>query len=234
MDVAEVENPRKTIVYPVCLQLTDKLCVVVGGGGVAERKVKEVLSQHGRVRLISPEVTPFLQQLVDDALIEWFPRGYSKSDLAGAFLVFAATSNRSVQDKVVEDAREENLLVNVADQPEACDFHVPASIHRGELTIAISTNGKSPAMAAMVRKRLEQQIGEEFGVLVELIAEVRKQVLAGTANQKDKRILFQKILDDDILGWIEQGQWDKVEAHIQKVLGPSIVIDWMRIQESRS
>jgi len=221
-------------VYPVCLQLTDKLCVVVGGGGVAERKVKEVLSQHGRVRLISPEVTPFLQQLVDDALIEWFPRGYSKSDLAGAFLVFAATSNRSVQDKVVEDAREENLLVNVADQPEACDFHVPASIHRGELTIAISTNGKSPAMAAMVRKRLEQQIGEEFGVLVELIAEIRKQVLAGTANQKDKRILFQKILDDDILGWIEQGQWDKVEAHIQKVLGPSIVIDWMRIQESRS
>jgi len=234
LDVAEVENPRKTIVYPVCLQLTDKLCVVVGGGGVAERKVKEVLSQHGRVRLISPEVTPFLQQLVDDALIEWFPRGYSKSDLAGAFLVFAATSNRSVQDKVVEDAREENLLVNVADQPEACDFHVPASIHRGELTIAISTNGKSPAMAAMVRKRLEQQIGEEFGVLVELIAEIRKQVLAGTANQKDKRILFQKILDDDILGWIEQGQWDKVEAHIQKVLGPSIVIDWMRIQESRS
>lgn len=220
--------------YPVCLQLTDKLCVVIGGGGVAERKVKEVLSQQGRVRLISPELTHFLQQLVDDALIEWLPRGYSSGDLAGAFLVFAATSNRSVQHQVVEDARQENLLVNVADQPEACDFHVPASIHRGELTIAISTNGKSPAMAAMVRKRLEQQVGDEFGVLLELMAEVRKQVLAGTANQRDKRILFQKILDDDILGWIKQGQWDKVEAHIKKVLGPSIAIDWMRIQESRS
>ncbi|PID71865.1 MAG: siroheme synthase [Desulfobulbus propionicus] len=220
--------------YPICLQLTNKLCVVIGGGGVAERKVKEILSQHGCVRLISPDLTEYLQQLVKNEHIEWWNKEYSTGDLAGAFLVFAATSNTKVQQQILADANQQNVLINVADHPDCCDFHVPASIHRGELTIAISTNGKSPAMSAMVRKRLEPHIGEEFGVLLELMSQVRQQVIGSVAQQQEKRILFQKIFDEDILGWIKQGQWELVASHIENVLGPSIEIDWMRIKESRT
>lgn len=219
--------------YPVCLQLKDKLCVVIGGGGVAERKVREILAQDGRVRLVSPELSPGLKIMASKGRFTWRRKGYESEDLGGAFLVFAATSSPAVQKRIQRDAEEANLLINIADDPERCSFHVPASLHRGDLTLTISTNGKSPAMAAMVRKRLEVEIGEEYGVLLNLVAAIRSQVLVSDEGQQQKRILFQKIFHHDIISWIKAGQWELVEEHINNVLGSTVEIDWMDIRENR-
>lgn len=200
---------------------------------MAERKVRELLAQEGKVRLVSPELCLGLQVMASDERVEWHRKEYESEDLVGAFLVFAATSSPAVQKTIQRDAEAANLLINIADDPEGCSFHVPASIHRGDLTLAISTNGKSPAMSAMVRKRLEREIGEEYGVLLNLVADIRSQVLAKDVGQQQKRILFQKILHHDIISWVKTGQWELVEEHINNVLGSTVEIDWMDIRENR-
>ena len=200
---------------------------------MAERKVREILAQKGRVRLVSPDLNPGLKIMASGDRVAWRRKEYERDDLDGAFLVFAATSSPAAQKNIQRDAESANLLINIADDPQGCSFHVPASIHRGDLTLAISTNGKSPAMAAMVRKRLEREIGEEYGVLLNLVAAIRSQVLVRDEGQQQKRILFQKILHHDIISWIKAGQWELVEEHINNVLGSTVEIDWMDIRENR-
>ncbi|MCW5204651.1 bifunctional precorrin-2 dehydrogenase/sirohydrochlorin ferrochelatase, partial [Desulfobulbus sp. N2] len=134
--------------YPVSLNIEGKLCAVVGGGNVAERKVLSLLNAHASVRIISPQLTELLSDLTANGSVEWQSRGYQRGDLDGALLVFAATDNRDVQDAVVRDAQKAEVLVNVADAPDLCDFQVPAVVRRESLNIAISTNGTSPALAA--------------------------------------------------------------------------------------
>lgn len=206
--------------------------MVVGGGQVAQRKVQDILTHQGKVRLISPQLTQRLQVMAEEKLIDWRTKAYAKGDLDGAFLVFAATSNPRVQKEIARDAHQADLLLNLADDPGGCSFHVPASVHRGDLTLAVSTHGKSPAVAAMVRKKLEEVIGEEYGILLSLITLVREQVLAHEGGQQEKRVFFQKILEEDLISWIKAGKWAQIEAHITNVLGASIELDWMSIREN--
>ena len=212
--------------YPVCLNLVGKLSVVVGGGGVAERKVQGLLAGSGMVRVVSPAVSPVVRLLAREGAIEWRQHPYSAVDLEGAFLVFAATNIPEVQRAVLADARAAGLLVNIADDPQACDFHVPASIRRGDLTLCVATNGKSPAVAAMVRRRLERDFGEEYGQLTALMALLRDRVLAESAeSQEEKKILFQKILHDDIVDWLRDRRWDTVQQHLESVFGRPVDLD---------
>jgi precorrin-2 dehydrogenase/sirohydrochlorin ferrochelatase len=213
-------------VYPVCLNLVGKLCVVVGGGGVAERKVQGILAGSGMVRVVSPAMTPTLRVLAEQGVLEWREQPYRTLDLDGAFLVFAATNIPEVQRAVLRDARNAGLLINIADDPQSCDFHVPASIRRGDLTLCVATSGKSPAVAAMVRRRLERDFGEEYAQLTTLMALVRDRILAETAgSHEEKKILFQKILHDDIVDWLRECRWDMIQQHLQSVCGRSVDFD---------
>lgn len=211
--------------YPVCLEISDKLCVVVGGGSVAERKVLGLLTAGAQVRIITPQLTRSLARLADDGRIEWLERGYAQGDLAGALLIFAATDNREVQEAVCKEAGQAGQLVNVIDAPARCSFHVPAVVRRGDLTLAVSTGGKSPAVAAMIRKQLAQSYGEEYGLLLDLISRLREQVLAGDGNSSERKILFQNILHDDIVHWIKSGQRDLLRRHLRAVLGSDVDFD---------
>ncbi|MBV5317095.1 MAG: bifunctional precorrin-2 dehydrogenase/sirohydrochlorin ferrochelatase [Desulfobulbaceae bacterium] len=212
--------------YPVCLNLSGKLCIVVGGGVVAERKVQGILSGSGSVRVVSPVVTPTLRTLADQGVIEWREQLYRAIDLDGAFLVFAATNIPEVQQAVLREARALGLLVNIADDPQACDFYVPASFRRGDMTLCVATNGKSPAVAAMVRRRLERDFGEEYAQLTSLMALLRDRILIETAgNHEEKKILFQKILHDDIVDWLRDHRWDKIQQHLQEVFGCPVDFD---------
>lgn len=210
------------MVYPLCLNISERLCVVVGGGGVAERKVRGILASAGCVRVVSPAITPGLSVLADRHVIEWRRKTYSWMDLEGALLVFAATNNADVQQAIRRDAQTAGLLINVADAPELCDFQVPATIHRGDLTLSVATNGRSPAVAAMVRRRLDREFGEEYGLLTALAALLRDQILAEEGDSEKTKILFQKILHDDILDWLRERQWGKVQQHLESVLGRSV------------
>lgn len=211
--------------YPVCLEISDKLCVVVGGGSVAERKILGLLTAGAQVRVISPQLTGTLAQLADDGRIEWLERGYAQGDLTGALLIFAATNSREVQEAVFREADRAGQLVNVIDAPTRCSFHVPAVVKRGDLTLAVSTGGKSPAVAAMVRKQLAENFGEEYGLLLDLISRLREQVLTGEGNSSERKILFQNILHDDIVHWIKSGQRDLLRKHLRAVLGSDIDFD---------
>ena len=208
--------------YPICLEISDKLCVIVGGGSVAERKVFSLLTAMARVRVISPALTTHLRQLADEGRIEWQQRGYQPGDLTGALLVFAATDNSRVQKDIVQEAREANQLINVIDSPEECGFQVPAVVRQGDLTLAVSTNGKSPAMAAMIRQQLEESFGEEYGLLLEIMSRLRKEILAGDRTEEERKKLFQKILHDDILLWLKNDQQQQLYDHLASLLGEEV------------
>ena len=205
--------------YPVSLNLAGKLCVVVGGGKVASRKVRGLLNSKARIRIVSPELNYILEVLVGREAIEWRAKCFDAKDLDGAFLVFAATDNPLVQAEIVKAARARELLLNVADGPELCDFQVPAVLRRGDLSISVATNGKTPAVSALVRRRLEEVIGEEYALLTTLMGTIRDQVLGLATSDAEKKILFQKILQGDILLWLRERQWQKVQAHLESVIG---------------
>jgi precorrin-2 dehydrogenase/sirohydrochlorin ferrochelatase len=212
-------------VYPVCLDIRDKLCVVIGGGEVALRKVQGLLAAGAAVRVVSPEVEPELAVLASDGRIDWLRKTYAPDDLCQALLVFAATDDRAAQEHICRQAVRAGQLVNVADDPACCNFQVPAWLRRGDLTIAIATGGKSPAVAAMIKARLEPEFGPEYEVLLNLMALVRRQVAGGGYSQAQRKNIYKKILHDDIVEWIRSERVDALRAHLQSVLGPEMEVD---------
>jgi precorrin-2 dehydrogenase / sirohydrochlorin ferrochelatase len=212
-------------VYPVCLDIKNKLCVVVGGGEVARRKVQGLLAAGALVKVISPAVESELAELAGQGRIDWQCKPYVADDLQQALLVFAATDDRATQGQILRHAGANGQLVNVADDPDSCNFHVPASLRRGDLTLAVATNGKSPAVAALVRERLEKEFGPEYEVLLNLMALVREKVAAGGLPQAERKKIYKKILHDDIVEWIRKGEADVLRAHLRNVLGPGTELD---------
>ena len=222
--------------YPVLLDIADKLCVVIGGGHVAERKVKGLLKDGAYVRVISPELTDGLTTLAREGKIDWRNKPFTYEDLDKAFLVFAATDNREIQDMIHRQARVNNQLVNVADDPESCDFHVPAAVRRGELVLTISTSGKSPAVAALIKQQLERDFGPEYGKLLELMSMVRQEISAGSdvLSQPERKKIYKKVLHKDIIEWIRVGRIELLRKHLRDILGSETNLDLTLLQLDRS
>lgn len=214
-----------TALYPVNLDLQGKLCLVVGGGAVAERKVAGLLTAGATVRVVSPELTATLRQCADAGRITWLAQEFTPEDVAEAFLVFAATDSAAVQEAIHRAARQMNCLVNRADAPEQCDFHVPAVVRRGDLLLSISTSGASPALAAALKSRLEREIGDEYAALAKLLAVLRSRLLALPLSGPEKKMLFQKLLDSDIVQWIRDGRRELVYAHVQELCGHLLPVE---------
>ena len=205
--------------YPICLDLEAQACVVVGGGRVAERKVLGLLSCKAQVSVISPVLTEELQLQHVSGDIEWIDREFRQGDLARAFLVIAATDDEETQKQVYEEADANNLLLNVADVPQRCNFILPATARQGDLAISVSTAGKSPALARKIRMELEKRYGPEYRVLVDILGAIRPQVLASGLPQMENEKLFKQLLHDDMEEWIKSKNWDSMEKHLRAVLG---------------
>ncbi len=208
--------------YPVFFDIRGKRCLVVGGGKVAERKIYGLLSEQAEVVIVSPEVTTTIARLAAHGQCCLQKRTYHADDLHGVFLVFAATDSPDVQQQIAVDAKASGIPVNVADKPELCTFHVPAVLRRGDLTLAVSTAGKSPALAAMVRQKLAGQYGDEYEQLLQLMGKLRPLVIGAADTSDERKTLFQNILHDDIIHWIEGGRWDKICSHLRALLGPGV------------
>ena len=162
--------------YPIFLDLADRLCVVVGGGPIAEGKVRGLLAAGARVTVVSPTLAPALAALAAEGRIAHRARAYVPGDLAGAALALAASGDRAVSAAVLAEGRERGVWVNSADDPERCDFFLPAVLRRGALAIAVSTGGASPALTRAVRDELERSVPPELGGLVDVVAEVRRDL----------------------------------------------------------
>lgn len=208
--------------FPICLQVAQRSCIVIGGGRVAERKVKSLLVYGARVKVISPELTGELVSLHGQDKIGWLDRCYQEGDLAGAFLVIAATDDSAVQDQVFAEAEKNNTLLNVADVPNRCNFILPATARSGDLSISVSTAGKSPALAGKLRRELESMFGSEYGVLLDVLGNLREIVLARGYSHDENKVVFGRLADLGLAQWVRDGSWEKIAAHIQDVLGKDV------------
>lgn len=204
--------------YPLNVDLNGRKCVVIGGGAVAERKV-EMLREFGAVVVvISPELAPSLKSLAANEQIVYIPGAYRPGMLDGAFLVIAATDDNDTNRVVSADAQEKNIPVNVVDDPDLCTFFVPAVVKRGDLTISVSTSGKSPALARRIREKLETDFGPEYGELADLMGELRNEVKARYENPTDRHSAYQRILNSSVLGLLAQGKRDEAKARARKCI----------------
>jgi len=206
-----MKKKEGVIYYPVFLNVKGKKCIVVGGGEVALRKT-EVLLEHGaKVEVVSPELCPELAELGQSGEINTVSREYKAGDLKNAFVAIAATDNGEINRRVVAEARKMAVLVNVVDDAENSDFIAPSYLRRGDVAIAISTSGKSPALARKIRSRLEEELGDEYALLADLIGEVRVEV----RKQKVKigSQSWQAALDiDRLLELLRKGEKEKARA----------------------
>lgn len=204
--------------YPIALtHLTDALCVVVGGGAVAARKIAALLESGARVRVISPALHEHLVQLRHEGRIEHVARAFADDDVDGATLAIAATNRREVNAQVAQAARERKILCNIADDPAGSSFHTLGTVARGDVLLSVSTGGESPALAAFIRRKLEATFGPEYGVLAERFGELRRE-LGGSLPPQTRAKLWRTLVSDQALAITRDGDHAQFDDFVQDVL----------------
>jgi len=148
--------------FPMFVKLEGRRVLVVGAGSVGEAKIESLLATDAAVRVVAPKATPRVRDWAREGRVEWVVREYTPADFGGVFLVIAATGSPALHNEIYAEAKSRGVLCNAVDEPERCDFYFPAVVRRGELQIAISTGGLSPALAQRLRKELEKQFGPEW------------------------------------------------------------------------
>lgn len=204
--------------YPVNLDIVDKLCLVVGGGAVALRKIKSLLLCGARIRVISPEVHAELHTLARNKEIEWFARGFAEGDVQGAFLVFAATDNPEAQQMITKEAARYSVLLNSIDDPRQSHFHVPAHFRRGKMLVSVSTGGSSPALAKTIRQQLEKQFAPEYAVVVELLSLIREKIVGLGTDPEANGELFRRLLQQGVVELVLRGDWFELQMMLLREL----------------
>ena len=193
--------------FPMFVKLEGKLVVVVGGGQIAEGKIEGLLSSGARIRLIAPQIQPQIAEWVRFGKIDWLPKEFAAGDLEGATLVVAATSAPGVNKAVFEEAEKRKILCNAVDDIANCHFYYGAIVQRGDLQIAISTNGKSPALAQRVRKELEEAYPAEYGVWLEWLGAARELLRANNSvPEETKAILHQLATRENFERFLRQSR----------------------------
>lgn len=205
--------------YPLFALIEDRSCLVVGGGPVGERKVRDLLTAGARVTLVSRELTPGLGQLAVQGRIRYVPGDFRPAHLEGMILVIGATDDQQVNALVSAAAQARGLLVNIVDQPELCTFIVPAQVRRGPLTLAVSTGGASPALARRLREELEERFGADYALYLRILKALRDRVLARRRGQPENALLFQQLVDSPLQSALKRGDRPRALAVLEEVLG---------------
>jgi precorrin-2 dehydrogenase/sirohydrochlorin ferrochelatase len=203
--------------YPLFLELTDRPCLVIGGGVVAEGKVAGLLATGAEVTVVAPELTPKLVTLLEDARIKYIRREYAKGDLQGYELCFAATDDGAVNSRVAAEGRQRGVWVNAADDPQYCDFILPSVVRQGDVVVAASTGGSSPALARRLREELTAFLTEDYAPLAELMGEVRDDL-----KRRNLRVdpeTWSKAIDPRVRALVAQRRIEEARHHLLQGLG---------------
>jgi len=202
--------------YPIQLQLKGRLCTVVGGGRVGLRKARGLLYAGALVRLITTEQPADFPSQPE---IEIIRRPYREGDLAGAFLAFAATDDRRVNAAVAAEARRLRIPVNIADDSETSDFLLPATFFRGNLTVAVTTGGRSPALATQVRDQLAKLVGPEWEIVLEIATALRRKRLTPPKKAEYNQEILRQLVEGGLPSLITGGDAAGIDDLLSRLLG---------------
>jgi precorrin-2 dehydrogenase/sirohydrochlorin ferrochelatase len=214
----ELENKY----YPVFLDLEDRLCVVVGGGTVAFRKVESLLANGAIVRVVAPEISRSIMRLQG---LEIRKKQYNKSDLKDAFLVFAATDSEETNKVVSMDALKLNIFCNVVDTPSLCTFIVPSVVEKGPIKIAISTGGVSPALSKKLREELTVAIGNEYEILARILGRIRPIVVSQNGGTEAHKRVFETLINSSLPEAIRKSRKDEVKSILRQAIGVEVDLE---------
>lgn len=203
--------------YPIFLELAGRPCLVIGGGEVARRKAESLLQAGARVRVISPALTPALETLKAEGRLEHVAREYREGDLEGCDLCLVATDDSSVNARVAREGRHRRVWVNASDDPRNCDFILPSVVRKGEVVVAASTGGASPALARRLREELEAYLSEETPGLAELLRGVRRELRKRRISVEADA--WQRAIDGRLRALLAQGRYGEARARLLASLG---------------
>ena len=196
--------------YPIFLELSGRRVVVIGAGAVAARKAQSLLDAGARLVIVADKIDDVLTGLCQGTNAELIKSKYAKDYLTGAALVIAATGDRQLNRQIYKDCQELEILCNVVDEPQLCDFFVPAVVKRGDLQIAICTEGHSPAYAGHIRKKLEQTFTDKHGEFLAELKTLRKRIIKDVSDPTDRKTLLGQLVDDKSFEYFVQNgpaQW---------------------------
>ena len=203
------------VLYPANLKIEGRLCVIIGGGRVASRKAAALLACGARLKVVSPELD---SGFGDAAAFEHVARPYETGDLKGAFMAIAATDDDAVNRAVEEEARALQLLLNVVDKPEQCNFYVPSSVKRGDLMLTVSTGGQLPALSKRLRRQLEEEFPGEWELALELLGEARGQVISRISDEEKKKECLTELAVLDLIPLLRDGKESVARSEIEKCI----------------
>lgn len=204
--------------YPIYLDLENKRCIIIGGGKIAERKCLSLMKSGAIVTVISPDITKRLEYYKEKGKIKHIPRLYTKGDLKSSFLVIAATDSEEINRKVYFEAKDRNILLNVVDNPELCNFIVPSVFKQGDLKIAICTCGSSPAFSKRVRKELEAIYSPEFSQYLNFIKKIRNRIKSGIKNRKEREDILKYLASQEIFDTLRKDGYEAAKKRIVNFL----------------
>lgn len=205
--------------YPVFLNLQNRRVVVVGGNRFAVEKVEGLLHAEACVTVIAPELEGPLREWVATRRIEHVAREYVAGDLAGAFLVISTLNDRETNARIFAEATARNIVLNVVDDTPHCSFIAPSILRRGDLTVAISTSGKAPAVAVRLRQKLEEQIGDEYARFLEIAGTLRPPLAKKYPDFETRKKLWYEVVDSDVLTLLREGHDEDARARIAEIMG---------------
>jgi precorrin-2 dehydrogenase / sirohydrochlorin ferrochelatase len=210
--------------FPINIDIRDKPVIVVGGGSVAARKCLSLIAAGARVTVIAPTLAPPLRELAEEEQLSHLPREYKAGDLAGSFLVFAATNSRQVNRAVAGEAKDRGIMANIADSPDLCTFTSPAAICRDELLITVSTGGSSPVLAGKIREELEACYGPEYGELIKILGRVREKLLTEKVNSQYNKKVLHSLVDEELPALIKRSAFTEIDHLLRKLCGPGFTL----------
>ena len=203
--------------YPIFIDVENHDVVIVGGGDVCARKAETMMRYGARVTIVSPEFTSEIEQWAQDGKLALRRKRYESSDLDGASIVIASTNDTSVNEQVAVDARARKLPVNVVDVPRLCEFIVPAIIEKGSVTIAVSTGGKSPALARTLKEDLYRSIGPEYAEANDILGTLRDGAKEVLPTDIDRKNFFDSLIAAGIIEMLREGRRDEAYSTIARM-----------------
>jgi len=205
--------------YPIFLDLTGKQCLVTAEGHEVAGKVQALVDAGARVTYVHPQGEPAIEKLASAKLITWHQREFNESDLDGCFLVICDLENNSALFRLCEEG---GILCNSVDDPEHCRFSFGSLHRRGELTIAISTNGYAPAVAVRLKEKLQREVGPEYAVFLDMLKQVRPEITSRIPEFSARKALWYKVVDSELLALLRQNRGDEASQLLRQMIEDAV------------